>query len=154
MRTRLRRDPSTTLSPSRTWLARTLAVVLALLAMVPARAAAQRWTEIGTTSDGNKVYVNRATIVRKDSIVTATVRVVYTTPKDTPKGPITGSRAIAMFNCPRKTVAVKENIIWHDEAKGTIYLKRAPAIPGFGPVFNSNFSGVALRYLCEPADAP
>lgn len=121
-----------------------------VLAAMPSAARAQRWTEIGTTSDGNKVYVNRATIVRKDSIVTATVRVVYTTPKSTPKGPITGSRAIAMFNCLRKSVAVKENIIWHDEAKGTIYLKRAPAIPGFGPVFNSNFSGVALRYLCEP----
>jgi hypothetical protein len=127
-----------------------IGAALLACALLPVAAMAQRWTEIGTTSDGNKVYVNRATIVRRDSIVTATVRVVYTTPKPTPKGPITGSRAIAMFNCLRKTVAVKENIIWHDEAKGTIYLKRAPVIPGFGPVFNSNFSGVALRYLCEP----
>lgn len=125
------------------------AVALAL-SLFPGAALAQRWTEIGTTNDGNKVYVNRATIVRQDSIVTATVRVVYTTPTPTPKGPINGSRAIAMFNCLRKTVAVKETIIWHDEAKGTIYLKRTPVIPGFGPVFNSNFSGVALRYLCEP----
>jgi hypothetical protein len=126
-------------------------VLLALvLGALPSAARAQRWTEIGTTNDGNKVYVNRATIVRADSIVTATVRVVYTTPKATPKGPINGSRAIAMFNCLRRTVAVKETIIWHDEAKGTIYEKRTPRIPGFGPVFNSNFSGVALRYLCAP----
>lgn len=124
------------------------------ISLVPRGAQAQRWTEIGVTSDQNKVYVNRATIVRNDSIVTATIRVVYTTPKSTPQGPINGSRSVAMFNCLRKTVAVKENIIWHDEAKGTIYLKRAPAIPGFGPVFNSNFSGVALRYLCDPPAPP
>ena len=97
-------------------LLRTLALVWSL-ALVSTRAEAQRWREIGTTSDGNKVYVNPATIVRTDSVVSATVRVVYTTPKATPKGPITGSRAVAMFRCRERQVAVKETIIWHDEAE-------------------------------------
>lgn len=127
---------------------RTLLMVL-LLALGSARAEAQQWREIGTTSDGNKVYVNPASIVRTDSMITATVRVVYNTPKPTPRGPITGSRAVAMFKCRERQVAVKESIIWHDEAKGTVFEKRTPRMPGFGPVFNSNFSGVALRYLCE-----
>ncbi len=109
----------------------------------------KRWQEIGETSTGNKVYVDPKSISTKDSIITATVRVVYAKPSDTPKGPITGSRAVAMFNCARKTVAVKETIIWHDEAKGTMYEKRTPKIPGYGPVFTSNFSGVALKHLCE-----
>jgi|JI9StandDraft_2_1071091.scaffolds.fasta_scaffold61076_2 hypothetical protein len=135
-------------------LLRTLALVWSL-ALVSTRAEAQRWREIGTTSDGNKVYVNPATIVRTDSVVSATVRVVYATPKATPKGPITGSRAVAMFRCRERQVAVKETIIWHDEAKGTVFEKRTPRVPGYGPVFNSNFSGVALRYLCEaPAARP
>jgi hypothetical protein len=128
---------------------RSLAILLAI-AVLPAAARAQRWKEIGTTNDGNKVYVDPASIVKTDSIVSATVRVVYSTPKDTPKGTINGSRAKAMFNCVRKTVAVRETIIWHDERKGTIYEKRVPRQPGYGPVFNSNFSGVALRYLCAP----
>lgn len=126
---------------------------LALLAGLPASAAAQRWREIGTTNDGNKVYVNPASVVKTDSLVRAVVRVVYTTPKPTPKGPINGSRADATFNCLRRTVAVKETIIWHDEAKGTIYEKRTPRLPGYGPIFNSNFSGVAWRHLCEPPAA-
>jgi hypothetical protein len=109
----------------------------------------KRWQEIGETSTGNKVYVDPKSISTKDSIITATVRVVYAKPSDTPKGPITGSRAVAMFNCASKKVAVKETIIWHDEAKGTMYEKRTPKIPGYGPVFTSNFSGVALKYLCE-----
>lgn len=125
-------------------------LLLALLVLVPAVAEAQRWKEIGKTSTGNPVFVDPASISKKDSIITATLRVVYLKPTETPKGPITGSRATAMFNCARKTVAVKETIIWHDEKKGTIYEKRNPKIPGFGPVFTSNFSGVALTYLCTP----
>lgn len=120
------------------------AAVLAL----PARAQAQKWQEVGKTSTGNPVYIDPASVVRKDSLVSATVRVVFAKPTDTPKGPITGSRAKATFNCLRKTVAVKENILWHDEKKGTIYEKRVPKMPGYGPVFASNFSGVALAHLC------
>lgn len=121
---------------------------LLMLALLPAAAQSQRWKEIGKTSTGNLVYVDPASVMKKDSIITATVRVVYAKPTETPKGPINGSRATAMFNCARRTVAVKETIIWHDEKRGTIYEKRTPAQPGFGPVFKSNFSGVAMEYLC------
>ncbi len=124
-----------------------LAVPLAV-SLTPLQA--QRWKPIGQTVTGSSVFIDPSSISKKDSIITATVRVVFKEPTPTPKGPITGSRAIAMFNCARKTVAVKENIIWHDERKGTIYEKRTPRQPGFGPVFTSNFSGVALAYLCAP----
>ena len=125
--------------------------LLALVVLLtPLAVQAQRWKSIGTTVTGSEVFVDPSSISKKDSIITATVRVVFKEPTPTPKGPITGSRAVAMFNCARKTVAVKENIIWHDERKGTIYEKRTPRQPGFGPVFSSNFSGVALTYLCAP----
>ena len=119
-------------------------------AVAPLTAQAQRWKPIGQTVTGSSVFIDPSSISKKDSIITATVRVVFKEPTPTPKGPITGSRAVAMFNCARKTVAVKENIIWHDERKGTIYEKRTPKQPGFGPVFTSNFSGVASAYLCAP----
>ena len=61
--------------------------------------------------------------------------------------------AIAMFDCAKKQVAVKQSIIWHDERQGTIYEKRAPTQPGFGPAFTSNFSGVALAHLCQARPA-
>lgn len=129
---------------------RALGLAILLTAAPLAAQGAPRWQEIGKTSTGNSVYLDPRSVSRKDSIITATVRVVFTEPSETPQGPITGSRAVAMFNCARKTVAVKENIIWHDEAKGKIYRRSAPKLPGFGPVFTSNFSGVALTYLCAP----
>ncbi len=127
---------------------RTLLAAL-VLAATPLVAQAQRWQEIGTTSTGNAVFVDpRAVSKAANGIITATVRVVYTTAVDTPQGPITGSRSIAMFDCAAKKVAVKENIIWHNEARGTMYRKSNPAIPGFGPALTSTFAHVAMEYLC------
>lgn len=121
------------------------------LALAGAHAEAQsaRWREIGKTSTGNPVFIDPRSVSKgADGIITATVRVVYTEAVDTPQGPITGSRAIAMFDCANQKVAVKESIIWHDEAKGTIYRKSAPAQPGFGPALKSTFAHVALEHLC------
>ena len=47
-------------------------------------------------------------------------------------------------------VAVKENVIWHDERAGTVYRRSAPAQPGFGPALTSTFAHVALEHLCAP----
>ncbi len=124
-------------------------VSVLILAVAPLTAQAQRWQDIGKTSTGNTVYVDPRSVSKAaDGIITATVRVVYTTAVDTPQGPITGSRSIAMFDCAAKKVAVKENIIWHDEARGTMYRKSNPAQPGFGPALTSTFAYVALEHLC------
>lgn len=115
----------------------------------PAAQAAPTWREIGKTSTGNPVFIDPRSVARDSTgIITATVRVVYAEAVDTPQGPITGSRAIAMFDCAAKRVAVKENIIWHDERKGTVYRRSAPAQPGFGPALTSTFAHVALEHLC------
>lgn len=120
-----------------------------LLALAPLSAQAQRWQDIGQTSTGNTVFLDPRSVRKAtDGIITATVRVVYTTPVNTPQGPITGSRSIAMFDCTAKKVAVKENIIWHDEKRGTMYRKSNPAQPGFGPALTSTFAHVAMEHLC------
>lgn len=131
--------------------ARFLAVALAISGAATALAAqgTPRWQEIGKTSTNNVVYLDPRSVSRDSAgIITATVRVVYTEAVDTPQGPITGSRATAMFDCAAKRVAVKESIIWHDERKGTIYRKSTPAKPGFGPALTSTFAHVALAHLC------
>lgn len=131
---------------------RTTPVLFALLlAAAPVAAQTPRWEEIGKTSTGNPVYVDPRSISKDAAgIITATVRTVYAEPVDTPQGPITGSRSVAMFNCAAKTVAVKENIIWHDERRGTMYRQSRPAQPGFGPALTSTFAHVAMEYLCTP----
>ena len=132
---------------------RTVMLLVLVLSSLAAQSASGRWRQIGTTVTGNPVYLDPKSVTTTNGIVTATIRTTYTKAVATPKGPITASRAIAMFDCAKKQVAVKESIIWHDERKGTIYEKRAPTQPGFGPAFTSNITSVAHAQLCQARPA-
>lgn len=107
-----------------------------------------RWQEIGKTSSGNLVYVDARSVKDSAGMKVAVVRTVYTEAVDTPQGPITGSRARAMFDCANQKVAVLENIIYHDERTNRIYRQSAPRQPGFGPALQSTFAHVAMQHLC------
>ncbi|MBI1809596.1 MAG: hypothetical protein HYR75_06840 [Gemmatimonadetes bacterium] len=121
-------------------------LVLALAVVAPQ---GSRWKDIGTTSTGNPVQIDPKSVkTAKDGIITASFRVPYAKPFDHPKGKVTVTRAVAMFNCGARTVAVKESTMYLDEKAGRIAEKSVPKIPGFGPSFSSTFSGVALDYLC------
>jgi len=117
---------------------------------VPPNAAQTRWQEIGTTSAGNPVLIDPKSVKKAaDGIVTATVRVTFVKPVATPKGPITASRTIAMFDCARQVVAVKENTYYHDEKTNRIYQHSAAGKPGFGPAIKGTLPDVAMGYLCK-----
>jgi hypothetical protein len=109
-----------------------------------------KWQEIGKTSVGNPVYVDPKSVKRgADGIVTATVRVTFVKPANTPKGPITASRTVAMFDCAKKVVAVKENTYYHDEKANRIYQHTAAGKPGYGPAIKGTLPDVAMAYLCK-----
>jgi hypothetical protein len=110
-----------------------------------------RWQEIGKTSTGNPVYVDARSVKDSLGMKVAIVRTVYAEPVSTPQGPITGSRARAMFDCANQKVAVLENIIYHDEAANRVYRRSAPAQPGFGVAMTSTFAHVAMQHLCAAA---
>lgn len=126
--------------------------LLALLCTLPlASAAAQpRWQEIGKTRTGNPVYVDARSVKKgADGIVNATIRVVYTTPVKTPKGNLTASRAVAMFDCGKMTFATKENATYLDEKANTVFQRTVNKQPGFGPAIAGNFADVAMQHLCR-----
>jgi hypothetical protein len=109
-----------------------------------------KWQEIGKTGIGNPVLVDPKS-VKKDTagIITATLRVAFVKPVATPNGPITSSRTVAMFDCKKQVVAVKENTYYHDEKTNRIYQHSAPGKPGFGPAIKATLPDVALQYLCS-----
>ncbi len=123
----------------------------ALIAITVTSVSAQgsnRWQEIGKTSTGNPVYVDQRSVKDSAGMKVAVVRTVYVEPVSTPQGPITGSRARAMFDCAGQKVAVLENIIYHDERANRVYRRSAPRLPGFGPALQSTFAHVAMQHLC------
>ena len=124
-------------------------LVLALL-LVPSVAEAQKkWTPIGTTASGNPVFVDSKSVKRTDSLVSATVRVVFSTPVQTPKGAWMSSRTSATFDCVRKRLAAKENVYYGDAKETKVVDRKVNAIPGYGPALGGSMGALALDYLCK-----
>lgn len=127
-----------------------LLVLLLLCSSALGAQANSPWREIGKTSTGNPVFINPRSVKDSAGVKVAEVRTVYAEPVNTPQGPITGSRARAMFDCAEQRVAVLESVIYHDERANRVYRRSAPRIPGFGPAMTSTFAHVALQHLCAP----
>ena len=127
-----------------------LCLAAAVIAFVPVAAAAQgRWKEVGKTRTGNPVFIDQRTVkTAKDGIISATIRVAYETPVKTPKGNVTASRALAMFDCKASTFATKENAMYIDEKTDKVFQRTVNAKPGFGPTIAGNFADVAMKHLC------
>jgi hypothetical protein len=128
---------------------RVASVTLALLAVLPAAAHAQKkWTQIGTTSSGNPVFVDPRSVKKSGALVDATVRVVFTTPVETPKGKWMSARTVATFDCAKKTLAAKENVYYGDAKETKVVERKVNKIPGFGPALGGSLGGVAMGYFC------
>ena len=109
-----------------------------------------KWKEIGKTMVGNPVFLDPKSVKKgADGIITATLRVPFVKPVTTPKGPITSSVTIAMFDCAKQVVAVKENTYYHDEKSNSIYQHSAAKTPGYGPAIKGTLPDVAMAYLCK-----
>ncbi|MBA3670701.1 MAG: hypothetical protein H0W68_01590 [Gemmatimonadaceae bacterium] len=107
------------------------------------------WKNIGRTSSGNAVFVDPRTVKRAAGLVSATVRIVFTTPVKVPNGVWGSSKTTATFDCGKRSLAAKENIFYAD-ARGTKVVQRVVnKQPGFGPALGGSLGGVALDYLCS-----
>jgi hypothetical protein len=127
-------------------------LALVALFVLPTIAHAQKnqkkWKAIGTTSSGNQVFVDPKSVRKTGSLVAATVRVVFTTPVQTPKGAWMSSRTKATFDCAKKSLAAKENVVYGDARETKVVERKVNAIPGYGPALGGSLGDVAMKYLC------
>jgi hypothetical protein len=121
------------------------------LVLLPSLAQAQKkWTPIGATSSGNQVFVDAKSVKRTGSLVSATVRVVFTDPVKTPAGSWMSSRTIATFDCAAKKLAAKENVYYGDAKETKVVDRKVNKMPGYGPALGGSMAALALDYLCKP----
>ncbi|MEO8337214.1 MAG: surface-adhesin E family protein [bacterium] len=127
---------------------RALLVGLVLVASVAPVASAQKWKDIGKTVSGNMVSVDPRTIKRDGSMVSATVRVVFTPPVKAARGMWASSKTIATFDCTKRYLAAKENVFYSDVKSTKVIERNVNKLPGFGPALGGSLGGVAVDYLC------
>lgn len=121
-----------------------------LLAALSLSAHAQAlWKDIGKTSSGNSVYVDPRSIKTVNGIITARVRVKFDPPVQTPQGAWTTSQHLAMFDCAKSTIAVKESVYYANEKTNKVVERKVNAQPGYGPALKGSLSQVALDFLCK-----
>jgi hypothetical protein len=122
---------------------------VALLVLLPSVAHAQKkWTPIGTTSSGNPVFVDAKSVKKQGGLVNATVRVVFMTPVQTPKGAWMSARTTASFDCAKRSLAAKEVTYYGDKGESKVVEHKVNAMPGYGPALGGSLGDVALKHLC------
>jgi hypothetical protein len=124
-------------------------LLLAFLLSPSVADAQKKWTDIGTTAAGNHVFVDPKSVKRAGNLVTATVRVVFTTPVKTASGTWMSSRTVATFDCAAKKLAAKENVYYGDAKETKIVEKKVNAQPGYGVALGGTMGAVAMQYLCS-----
>jgi hypothetical protein len=136
---------------SRRTAVRLAAVLLGLTAIslaAPRALSAQPGKEIGKTSTCDPVFLELKSVKKDKGIITASIRARFAKPTKAPMGDLYSSRTIAMFDCAKQVVAVKENWYYLDQAGKKIGNHRVVGIPGYGPAFKGSVPDVAMTYLC------
>jgi len=124
-------------------------LLLAFLLLPSAADAQKKWTDIGTTSAGNHVFVDPKSVKRTGNLVSATVRVVFSTPVQTAKGAWMSSQTKATFDCTAKKLAAKENVYYGDAKETKVVDRKVNAQPGYGVALGGTMGALAMQYLCS-----
>ena len=120
-----------------------------VMLVCPAAGAQTKWKDIGTTSSGNVVSVDPRSIKKTGNLVSATVRVVFTTPVKTPQGVWGSSKTLATFDCAKRSLAAKENVYYSDARSTKVVERKVNKLPGYGPALGGSLGAIALDYLCK-----
>jgi hypothetical protein len=83
--------------------------------------AAPTWQALGENANGNKVFVDTASVKTAGGITTVSYRTEMKAALDTPGGGITSMRSTMQVNCKDMTAAGLEVVLFEDEAKGRIF---------------------------------
>ncbi len=106
------------------------------LAGIAGTAAAADWQPIGENANGNRVYVDRASLKTEGGITAVTFRTELKVPLDMTTGAVTSLRSQMKVNCKDLTAAGVEVVLYQDEAKDRAFARNKAA---------------KIEYLKEPA---
>ena len=110
--------------------------LVALAGFAGVALAAADWQPIGENANGNRIFVDKASVKTAGGITAVTFRTELKIPLDTPKGGITSMRSQMKVNCKDATAAGIEVILFENEAKNQAFARN---------------KAQKIEYLKEPA---
>ena len=113
-----------------------------------ALAAAADWQPIGENTNGNKIYVDKASIKAAAGVTTVTYRTELKTPIDTVGGGITSMRSQMRVNCKEMTAAGVEVILFEDEAKNRAFARNKAAKIEYLKEPAGSSADLVIRFVC------
>jgi hypothetical protein len=125
-----------------------LAIVLAGLAG-GVLAAAPAWQPIGENANGNRVYVDKASVKSFAGITTVTFRTELKAPLDTPGGGITSMRSQMRVNCADMTAAGIAVTLFEDEAKNQAFARNKAAKVEYLKEPEGSSAAMVVKHVCS-----
>jgi hypothetical protein len=125
-----------------------LAIVLAGLSG-GALAAGPDWQPIGENANGNKIYIDSASIRPAGATTAVTFRTELKTPLDTPKGGITSMRSQMRVNCRDMTAAGIEVVLFENEAKNQAFARNRAAKIEFLKEPEGSSADMVVKHVCR-----
>jgi len=112
-------------------------------------AAAPDWQSLGENANGNKIYVDKASIKHAAGVTTVTFRTELKTPIDTLGGGITSMRSQMRVNCKDMSAAGVEVILFEDEAKNRAFARNKAAKIEYLKEPAGSSADLVVKYVCR-----
>jgi hypothetical protein len=124
-----------------------LAIVVAGVAGA-AFAATTDWQPLGENANGNRIYVDKASIKAAGGVTSVTFRTELKTPVDTLQGAITSMRSQMRVRCKDMTAAGVEVILFENEAKNQAFARNKAAKIEYLKEPEGSSAAMVMKHVC------
>jgi len=124
-----------------------LAIVVAGVAGA-AFAATADWQPLGENANGNRIYVDKASIKAAGGVTSVTFRTELKTPVDTLQGAITSMRSQMRVRCKDMTAAGVEVILFENEAKNQAFARNKAAKIEYLKEPEGSSAAMVTKHVC------
>ena len=127
-----------------------IVTAIALATMAGATfAAAPDWQPLGENANGNKVYVDKASMKATGGTTVVTFRTELKTPVDTLQGGITSMRSQMRVRCQDMMAAGIEVILFEIEAKNQAFARNKATKVEYLKDPEGSSADVVIKYVCK-----
>ena len=123
--------------------------ILALTLAGVAFAAGPEWQPLGENANGNRIFVDKASVKAAAGITSVTFRTELRTPLDTPGGGITSMRSQMKVNCKDRTAAGVEVVLFENEAKNQAFARNRAATIEYLKEPPGSSAEMVVKYVCN-----